>query len=59
MTRTDVRKLAWTLRLLGLGMLGGAAVLMLMSAGRLSAPVVTPPIAGIHAAGIQVSSAPR
>ncbi|HEX4585616.1 MAG TPA: hypothetical protein VH183_12365 [Burkholderiaceae bacterium] len=31
MTRTDVKKVAWTLRLIGYGMLFGAFALMLLS----------------------------
>ena len=34
MTRSDVKKVAWTLRLIGYGLLGGAATLMLLGASR-------------------------
>jgi hypothetical protein len=34
MTRSDVKKLAWTLRLIGYGLIGGAATLMLLGASR-------------------------
>ncbi len=34
MTRSDVKNLAWTLRLIGYGLLGGAATLMLLGATR-------------------------
>ena len=37
MTRTDVRKLAWTLRLIGYGMLVGALALMFLGTARTSA----------------------
>ena len=37
MTRTDVRKLAWTLRLIGYGMLVGALALMVLGTTRSSA----------------------
>ena len=37
MTRTDVRKLAWTLRLIGCGMLMGAAALMFLGTEHASA----------------------
>jgi len=59
MTRTDVRKLAWILRLIGLGMLGGAAALMLLGAGRVSAPTPMPPIAGLHGAPVQTAGVSR
>ncbi len=45
MTRTDVRKLAWVLRLIGYGMLGGAATLMLLGASRVSAAPQSAPVA--------------
>lgn len=32
MTRTDVRKIAWTLRLIGYGLLASAAAVMVMGA---------------------------
>jgi len=37
MTRTDVRKVAWTLRLIGYGMLVGAAALMFLGTQHASA----------------------
>ena len=37
MTRSDVKKLAWTLRLIGYGLLGGALTLMALGAGHSSA----------------------
>ncbi len=37
MTRTDVRKIAWTLRLIGYGMLVGAGALMFLGAQHASA----------------------
>jgi hypothetical protein len=37
MTRTDVRKLAWTLRLVGYGLLMGAAALMFLGSEHASA----------------------
>jgi len=49
MTRSDVRKIAWTLRLLGLGMLGGAFALMLVGAGRVPHPESSAPIARLQA----------
>jgi len=36
MTRSDVRKVAWTLRLIGYGMLVGAAALMFVGSGHAS-----------------------
>jgi hypothetical protein len=59
MTRSDVRTLAWTLRLVGLGMLAGAAALVLAGAGRASAPIAAAPTAGMHAAGTQSASLSR
>jgi hypothetical protein len=41
MTRTDVRKLAWTLRLIGACLLGGAFALMLAGAGRVTTAAPT------------------
>ena len=35
MTRSDVRKLAWTLRLIGYGLLASAATVMFMGAARI------------------------
>ncbi len=37
MTRSDVKKVAWTLRLIGYGLLAGAFALMAMGAQRVSA----------------------
>ncbi|HUD24069.1 MAG TPA: hypothetical protein VMQ45_00145 [Burkholderiaceae bacterium] len=37
MTRRDVKKLAWALRLVGYGLLGGAVALMFLGADRTSA----------------------
>ncbi len=37
MTRTDVRKVAWTLRLIGYGLLVGAAALMFLGTQHASA----------------------
>jgi hypothetical protein len=34
MTRSDVKKVAWTLRLIGYGMIGGATALLLLGASR-------------------------
>jgi hypothetical protein len=41
MTRTDVRKLAWTLRLIGYGMLAVTVALMLFATQRTSAAPAT------------------
>ena len=50
MTRSDVRKLAWTLRLLGAGLLGGALMLMLAGAGRMTSPAsMAAPVAAVKA----------
>jgi hypothetical protein len=43
MTRTDVRKVAWTLRLIGFGMLIGAAAVMFLGTERASAMSGKPP----------------
>jgi hypothetical protein len=59
MTRSDVRTLAWTLRLIGIGMLGGAAALMMAGTGRAPAPSSSSPIGGLHAAGTQSASLTR
>jgi hypothetical protein len=42
MTRTDVRKLAWTLRLVGYGLLMGAAALMFIGVHASAAPSAHP-----------------
>jgi hypothetical protein len=34
MTRSEVKKVAWTLRLIGYGMLGGAVALLLLGVSR-------------------------
>lgn len=48
MTRSDVRKLAWTLRLTGVGLLGGAFTLMLAGAGRMTSPAsMSAPVAAV------------
>jgi hypothetical protein len=45
MTRSDVKKLAWTLRLIGFGLLGGAVTLMVLGAERTSAaPASSAPV---------------
>ena len=42
MTRSDVRKLAWTLRLVGYGLLVGAAALMFLGGEHASAQSARP-----------------
>ncbi len=42
MTRSDVKKLAWTLRLIGFAMLMGAAALMFLGTERASASSTRP-----------------
>jgi len=37
MTRSDVRKIAWTLRLVGYGLLMGAVALMFLASGHATA----------------------
>jgi hypothetical protein len=57
MTRSDVRKLAWTLRLLGAGLLGGALMLMLAGAGRMTSPSsMAAPVAAVKA--LQAATVP-
>jgi hypothetical protein len=58
MTRSDVRTLAWTLRLIGIGMLGGAAALMMAGTGHVPAPSSPSSIGGLHA-GTQSASLTR
>ena len=49
MTRTDVRKLAWTLRLIGYGMLVAAAALMFLGTQHASASSSRTPPASLVA----------